>query len=232
MTFKRNIFIGLLLIAFNAAWGQTENASVIPDTAQKAANAPRIYPQGYVKHHGDTSAFVASITPMGLQIYSSLHLEGTINKNFSAGGSISQYFKEITGTKIELFGRYYIINPAPNGFYVQTRFGIGAFSHDFNPTYIGPAENPITDIKKFYGYFGGAGLGYQLVFGKNRNLVLDVNASYQLSTIKKSDFIHTYGIVKPLTFQEGVIDHQNYVDQYGPAGKILLEVSFGYVLVK
>ena len=228
-----------MALAFSLLAG-TLLAQTPADSAQKPVLAPRIIPQDFPAHRpetdplkgSDSSAYIATVTPFGLQFYSSVSLEGTVSRRFTAGASLTQTWKEIKGTKMELFGRYYLLTDAPSGLYLQAKGGLGAFTHDFKPTFVGPSETPIQDVRKFYATFYSAGVGYQYIFGSKNNWVIDFSVSYQGSSINPDDFIHSYSPVKPITFQESRIDHSSYVNKYGPAGHFIPALSFGYVLVK
>jgi hypothetical protein len=190
---------------------------------------------------------IIKISPLGLVNKVRLHYEHAFGNTVSGGLTGSAYYGWIfQGVKAEPFGRLYTSGTAPEGFYLQGKINGGAFSSKFPFIYVKEVYNPQGELmfeeadakirlnRNFTTVGGGAGLGYQKLAGKKKNIAIDfyVGANYNTyPTDLRTEF-------REKTFDEsGNTVYTTYFPDYGvyvwyltgPGSVINSSFAVGYV---
>ena len=130
---------------------------------------------------------IITVSPLGIVNKVRVKYERALDKNFSIGTFLSYYYRRYNGLQIAPIGRFYFNNEAPNGFYIQLKALFSMHRRTFtfpNPLNGGTLYQYQHD---FISYGGGFGLGYQILAGKNNNIVIDLGIGGKYMAVNKPD---------------------------------------------
>jgi len=210
-TFVKILFAGVILnlSASLSVWAQTEGEPAMElkqvkinslhDISFKEAKA-KIIAMNTRRFYDHSAGFKRnSIKIQALQLPMSLRLtyERSINLKIAVGANAAVRFTgyEAGSTRLEAFGKYFLSHRAPIGLYAYSSLGI-AFVKNHTFTYrvtsteggavlkYNPNRPEVMDKKASFGSVSaGLGLGFQNVFGPNRQFISDFGIGYMVNTI-------------------------------------------------
>ena len=197
------------LSASLSVWAQTEEEPApeikpvkiksLHDISFKESKAKRIV-MNTRRFYDHSSGFKRnSIKLQVLQLPMSLRLtyERSLSLKFAVGANAAVRFlgSEAGSTKVEAFGKYFLSHRSPIGLYVYSNLGFSSvqnhtFTYRVTSTEGGavvkydPNRPEVMEKKaSFSSVSAGVGLGFQNVFGPNRQFISDFGIGYQVNTI-------------------------------------------------
>ena len=152
---------------------------------------------------------IIGISPLQLTNGVRVKYERPINKTITYGGILTGYypnptFHEYTGVQLAPFARFYFREKAPGGFYAQAKILGGIYSAEitidvFDKPYTPDFDRTLIKFEDrthtFTRFGGGVAVGYQVIWGVNKRMVLDVNLGFKyignipMPTIKDNEEI-------------------------------------------
>jgi hypothetical protein len=119
-----------------------------------------------------------TISPFGFINKIRLKYELSTSNHLSIGGYFSGYYGSFKGFQIAPLMRYYLIDFAPEGFYIEGKILFSRYNvwdYENKETY----TNPFL-LHSFRSMGLGGGIGYQYIAGRKNNLVVDFNLGLKI----------------------------------------------------
>ena len=124
---------------------------------------------------------IVRISPLGFAKFKAkVHYERTLSDRFSAGLIGNYMFGVYNGVRIEPYARFYVQGTAPAGLYVQGKYHFSHMTLSKGTVLAGWA---MPSGYNFSEMGGSLGVGYQVLFGKDKNFAFDIYSGYRFSSL-------------------------------------------------